>query len=53
MTLILLSTVLFTSSQYCLEVAEDFQAAVERGEVTQLQANDVSQWCLENYTKGA
>ena len=42
MLTLFLALILYTSSQCCLEVAEDLQAAIERGEVTQLQANDVS-----------
>ena len=48
-----LASILYTSPHYFLEVAEELQAAVEREEVTQVQANAISQWCLDNYTKGA
>ena len=53
MLTLFLASILYTSPQYFQEVSEDLQAAVEREEVTQVQANAVSQWCLDNYTKGA
>ena len=44
--------ILFTSPQYCQEMKQDLNNAVERQLITQQQADDITQLCFLTYTKG-
>lgn len=49
----LISSILYTSPQFCTEFTEELNAAVVREEITQDQADGLSKYCLMTYTEGA
>ena len=50
---IFLALSLYTSPQFCTELTEELQAAVSRQEITQVQADGISNNCLMVYTEGS
>lgn len=52
MTSLLLATALYTSPQFCVELAQELQAAVDRELITFRQAEHVSKYCRMTYTEG-
>ncbi len=52
MTSLLLATALYTSPQLCVELAQELQAAVDRLQMTFIQAEYVSKYCRKTYAEG-
>ena len=53
MILFLTTITLFASPQFCSEVSYELNEAVKRGQIEQSVADDLSDRCLQTYTRGA